>query len=197
MFKKVSVLLLCFISIQSCTFAATLKVIVKSLEAFSSASPSQTLKLITEKDYPFKNNEILKKNTILTGEVIEIVPPKIGKRDAYFYCKLTSYTDASQGSEPVMIDNENAVIKVKPYKEFDMKENSINAGVTVAGLFVDHIAYPINFARGVISPYEDKSRLASGAKKMYDKSVFSYISKGQEMIIRPDDKLMLIINYNK
>ena len=84
------------------------------------------------------------------------------------------------------------------YTPIDKKDVALSAGTTVAGFFVDYITLPLNFARGVIEqPYEDTSRLKSGAKMMYEKSPLSFISKGEEMNLSEGDKLTLIFKYPK
>ena len=161
--------------ISSYALAETAKIVVKSLNDFSSQNPSTHIAVQVEDNYKMPNGEILPKGIIFNGEVIDIVQPKRGKRDGYIYYKLTEYKYNNSGF--IKIKNENLIAKVKEYSE--------------------HISYPINFARGVISPYEDTSRLKSGLKKTYEKSMFSYISKGDCMEFKNGDKIILIFKYHE
>lgn len=193
--KILSATVLFVTMISSYALAETAKIVVKSLNDFSSQNPSTHIAVQVEDNYKMPNGEILPKGIIFNGEVIDIIQPKRGKRDGYIYYKLTEYKYNNSGF--IKIKNENLIAKVKEYSELDLKETAISAGTSVAGLFVEHISYPINFARGVISPYEDTSRLKSGLKKTYEKSMFSYISKGDCMEFKNGDKIILIFKYHE
>lgn len=193
--KRCMLVFVCIIFLQTSVLADTFKFVVETMEPFSTANPSKTLRVKVVKDYVFDGTKKIEKDSIIDGNIALIVPPKKGKRDAFFYYQLTSYTSPSTKNTPIRIKNEKAIAKVSPFKEFDLKETSLSAGTTVAGLFVDNVAYPINFARGIIEPYDDKSRLASGFQHMYEKSFFSYASDGKDMVLNKGDKITLTIKY--
>lgn len=193
--KKLLILFLSLIFISPAALGKTFKMTAELLEPFNSANPPSTIKTRVMGDYIFNEKEAILDGTMFTGNVIVIVEPKRGKRDGYFYCRLTDYTKTANGANYTIPINNDLIVKVKLYKPFDKKEFAIDTTVSAAGLFVNYISFPVNFARGVIKPYGDKSRMASGVQKVYEKSFMSYISKGDTMHLNAGDKIILEFAY--
>lgn len=191
--KKILILFLSLILISPAAFGKTFKVTAELLEPFSSANPPMTIQTRVIGNYIFNEKEGILDGTIFIGDVVAIVEPKRGKRDGYFYCKLTECIKTINDTDCARPDN--LTVKIKLYKPFDKKEFAVDTTITAAGLFVNYINFPINFVRGVIKPYEDKSRMVSGVQKVYEKSFISYISKGDIMHLNTGDKVTLEFAY--
>lgn len=190
--KKLLISLVLSILIAPSAFAQNYKIIAEVMEPFSTEAPSTYFKAKTVQDYFFNNNEKLEQGSIITTKVTKIIHAKRAKRDAYFYVKLTKLQIPSL-NKTIKIENKNAIAKITRYKEFDKGKAAYSAGVSVAGLFVDNIAYPVNFIKGMMSPDEDSNRLKSGFKTMYKNSSLSYIEKGEDMILQRGDIIILNI----
>ena len=175
--------------------AATMKVVAETQENFSTANPSKNLSLLIDGDYDLPNGEYLPHETLISGTVVQVIAPKRGKRDAYAYMKIDGYKLANS-SVFHKIDNPNAIVKISKYKPLDIKMKSVDLGVTAAGFFVKNISYPINFVRGTVEGIQDgENPLVSGAKMTYEKSFFSYASKGSELEVPAGSKVIITITY--
>ena len=176
--------------------AATLKVVAETQETFSTANPTNHLILKVVGDYDLPNGEYLPCDTIIKGTVVQIVEPKRGKRDAYLYMKIDEFKLANSSTFH-KVDNPNAIVKISKYKPIDLKTKSVDVGVTAAGFFVKNISYPINFARGAVEGMEEGTNpIVSGAQMTYEKSFFSYISKGKPLEVPANSKVIITVNYS-
>lgn len=171
--------------------AKNFKMLVEIIDDVDINNPPKTVKTRLVQEKIFNENQKLEEGCIFEGKIVDVVEAKRGKRNEYFYYQITAYTCPSS-QQKISVTNENAVVKATAYKEIDKKEIAFSAGTTIAGLFVDHIAVPINFVRGAVEqPYENTSRVKSGAKKAYEKSFLSYFSKGKEMQLNNGTRLTL------
>ena len=184
--------LLFFTTLQS--YAKPIKMIAQTQNDFSSDRINENVTLKIDGDYEFIDGTYVLNGTVLKGKIVSVVEPKRGKRDGYAYMQLTSYE--SPKKEKVEIDNPNAVVKLSKYKPLDIKEKSIDLGASAAGLVVKNISYPINFVRGAVTAEEGENRIVSGAKMTYEKSFFSYASKGQVLNVPAGEKLTVTFKFD-
>lgn len=196
--KKILISLSCLVLLSNAALAAKFKLVVEVLEPFDSNNPPKTLTTRVIEEYQFNNGYRIEKGCMFEGEVTEIIQPKRGKRDGYFYYKPITYTRPSKDNEQMVIeDGLLTAVKAKYYKPLDKKEIAFDAAATTAGFFVHGISYPINFARGVIEPYDGKNRLTSGVQKVYEKSPLVYALKGESMKLMQGDIITLIFYYDR
>lgn len=189
--KKFFILFLTLILTSSFANAKSFKMLVEVIGDVDVNNPPKTVKTRLVQEKIFNENQTLEEGCIFEGKIVDVVEAKRGKRNEYFYYQITSLTRPST-AETITINNENAIVKATAYKELDKKEIAFSAGTTVAGLFVDHIAVPVNFVRGAIEqPYENTSRMKSGVRKAYEKSFLSFFSKGKEMQLENGTRLTL------
>ena len=177
------------------SFAETLNVQAQSMDDFTAANHKNTIKMKLLKDTQTPNGEILQRGAILEGKLIDIEFAKRGRRDGYLVVQITKYITPL--NMEISVDNPNAIAKVKRLKEIDLQDTALSTGATVAGFFVKNISYPINFTRGVISPYKGKNRLESGVQKAYEKSMLTYISAGDDINLSKGDNILLQFRYKK
>lgn len=176
-------------------FSASLKMEVATLKDFSTSRPNEKAVLAVSGNYKLSKEKYIPDGTVIKGDIIHVEEPKRGKRDGYAFMKITAFQ--IPGQTEFAVNNPNAIVKLSKYKPIDVVDKTLDLGASAAGFFVKNISYPINFARGVITADEGENRLKSGAKLTYEKSFFSYASKGKALDIPKGEKLILTINYKK
>lgn len=175
--------------------AETVKIKAEALGQFSTNKPATKLKIKTLDTYNLATGETIPVGAFFEGDIVNVGYAKRGKQNGYLMYKLDKYI-SPDCSKTIAINNKNAIGKVILYTPVEMQETALNVGTSVANHFVKNIAYPINFARGIIQPYEDKTRLESGVQKVYENSFLSYASKGKDIEFKSGDKIILIFTYN-
>ena len=193
--KKIFYLLVLFliIGVISDAEAKTIKMVAETQKQFSTKNLTENVSLKIVGDYELSTTQHIPAGLIIKGNVVKIVEPKRGKMGAVAYFKLNSYTMPSGATYTV--NNPNAVGKITAYKPLDIKSKSVDLGVSAAGLLVDHISYPINFVRGVATAAEGENKLKAGAELTYEKSMFSYFSKGKHIEVPAGEKLIVTFQY--
>jgi hypothetical protein len=192
--KKFAIYLMCaliFLCSSSEALAKRLNMTVELLEPFDMANPPNTLAVQTVGEHIFSTAEKIPSGTKIEGRVVKIVEPKRLKRDGYFYFEVTNLTRAERFFTP----KNELVVKAQKHKPMNKKELAISAGTTVAGLFVDNIAIPINFVRGAANASEEQNPLAAGAQNAYENSILGWTLKGNRMLLLAGDKLTLVFRY--
>lgn len=190
--------LVTFSLVSSDVSAKTLKMIAETVNDFSTLDKTKQVELKIVGDYKVSDNDYIPNGLRLKGEITEISPPKRGKRNAYAYMKIISYKLPNDVFFKKFTALQKFSVKLSVYKKLDIKDKSLDLGASAAGLFVENITYPINFVRGVVVAEEGENRLAAGAKMTYEKSMFSYFSKGKELILPAGSQLTVTfksVNY--
>ena len=186
-------LLICLLTVFILpAYSKTLKMTVVSQNNFS-AQTDEKVSLKIDGNYKLTEERYIYSGTVIYGEIVSVVDPKIGKRDGYVYVKVTKII-GHDGKE-YKVDNPNAVIKLSEYKPLDIKEKSIDVGTSAAGFVVKNISYPINFVRGVVTADEGENKISAGLDKAFDKSVFSYVKTGDELSAAAGTKLTVTLKY--
>jgi len=172
--------------------AKTIKMVGQSMQDFSTKNPTKNISVKIIGDYALANGKYVPNGLVINGEVIKIREPKRGKLPAIAYFQLKNYTINGKN---YTVKNPNAVGKITAYKSLDIKDKGIDLGVSAAGLLVENISYPINFMRGVATAEEGENRLKAGAELTYEKSMFSYLSKGKHIEVPAGEKLLVTFEY--
>ncbi len=171
-------------------FAKTIKVVAQTTNSFDPYDPPEVFYAKILEKVSVEENKVVPKGTI-RGNVVKVSTSKRGKRNGYLVIQISGFKE--EGANVFAPTRNDIRAKVTRYKKTDLKELGISSATSIAGLFVDHIAIPINFARGMITPYENKSRLKSGVQKAYEKSTLSYISKGEEIDLKTGELVVLTV----
>ena len=144
----------------------------------------------------FKSGLILDTNDIIEGIVTKSVEAKRGKRSGYII--IHPQILYSKGKS-LTIDNENLEAKVLAYSKSNWKEKGakagLSAGLTVGSHYVPGLSQIFYFSKGLINPYENKTRLESALTSVYENSPFVYIEKGEDLNIEIGDYLILKFYY--
>lgn len=195
--KKIFALFLFFIllSCPATVSAKTYKFVAQTMSDFSSDKPAKNIKVQIVGDYDLDNGEYLLNGTVFTADISKVKKETRGKRPAYALLKLNSI-QLPNNSEIKDISHLSLWVKMSAYKPIDIADKALDLGATAAGFAVENISYPINFVRGMIKPANPKdNRVVAGVKMTYEKSVFSYLSKGEPLVLPTGTKLILSIKH--
>ena len=167
--------------------AKNVKVKVISLSDIDKYSNTQSLRARVVEDTKLKNDVTLQKDAVLDSKMMEIVPPKRGKRNGYVIIQPVVYI---YGDYVIPIKDQELRAKVTYYTEPNYKKAATEAVIGVGASFVKGGKYIAHFSEGIIKPEEGESRLKSGFDNLYENSALSCIGKGKEMNIKKGDNLV-------
>ena len=143
-----------------------------------------------------KNNYGFYRDDIIEGTIVEYIEPKRAKRAAYI---IVAPKHVYRNNQKLSYNYNDIEIKVKKYSKKSFKEAGIKGGVTAGlragGIHIPGLSQIYYFSKGFLKPEKDKTRLASGARSVYENSPLSYIEKGKELCIEKGDSLALSIYY--
>lgn len=196
--KKFTQLFLALLLSTAVTYAAE-NVKVSPLEDFNTETPSKTI------DVKVLSNAELGKYTLLENdtihcEVLDISHATRGKRDASFVVKPVSITTIN--GENITIDEEwvggysKRVLSKEELKNLDKAELAVNATKSVGNFFVKGFGQGISFAQGVVENHGEKP-IRSGIKKVYKDSPLSYVEKGTELSLTPENTFYFVFKEVK
>ncbi len=171
---------------------------VLALEAFDTTNPSRTIEVKVAADAEL-GRYALYENNILRCEVINVVPPSRGKRNATFNVKLLSIItedSSAQIDENWIGEYSKTVLSKEELKNIDKGDLALSATKSVGNLFVKGFGQGISFAEGVVEN-GGKKPIRSGIKKVYKDSPLSYVEKGQELKINTGDIFYFVFKKNK
>jgi len=171
---------------------------VMSLEAFDTLNPAKTIDVKVVADAEL-GKYALYENNILHCEVINVVPPSRGKRNATFTVKLLSIIaedSTAEVDENWVGGYSKKVLSKEELKNIDKGDLVLSATKSVGNIFVKGFGQGISFAEGVVEN-GGKKPIRSGIKKVYKDSPFSYVEKGQELSIAKDDIFYLVFKEEK
>ena len=101
--KKIFLILLCLF-VQTLASQAATQVKVTSMQSFSTDKPTENLRVKVREDVLLGNYE-LKESSELNCEIIKIVDPKRGKRNAKFFYGKEHLSKRPQGDKsPTAVD---------------------------------------------------------------------------------------------
>lgn len=190
-FKFVCTLLSFFI-ISSAAFASD-RIHVSAVEEFNTTNPKPSLDVKVLED-SYLGAILLKEGDVIHCNVVKITNPKRGKRSASFVVCPISYT--TEENTKTIEQNyygkyaSKAVTK-EELRNIDAVKVGKKAAITVGNHFVKGVAPVASLAEGMIKN-EENNRLESGIKQVYKDSALSYIEKGADLTIEPEDKFYLI-----
>lgn len=127
---------------------------------------------------------MLEGGAIIHAYVIKISDPKRGKRNAYILIRLISYTVPSEGHRVMKFKNNRLEAKVTAYKKMDKKQATEKGAVSATGLVLPGFSPMYYFSKGCITSEEDENRITSGGKLAYKNSIFSFVEKGDNLVLK-------------
>lgn len=180
------------IQVSSCFAATHLKVV--AMDEFKTEAPAKEINVRVVEDATLGSYD-LGVNSVLHCEVLAIVDPKRGKRNASFFVKPISYTT---GNTTCIIEEE----MYGKYSKFVLSKEEIKkippttvikkAALTVGDYFVKGLSICYSFVEGVVKKEKDDNRFKSGVKNAYEESPLSLISEGEQLNIKIGDSFYLV-----
>ena len=189
--KKILLTLICLSQISACFAADYLK--VTAMEDFSTDSPKDTFNVRLREEGTLGKYE-LPTNSILHCQVLQVVDPKRGKRNAVFIVKPLTYT---QGAETLQIQEEmygkytTVVLSKEENKKLPYGKMIKNGALMVGSYFVKGLSIGVAFVEGVAKNEQD-NRLKSGVTNAYEESPISLVEKGEQLDIKTGDDFYFV-----
>lgn len=189
--KKILLTLICLSQISACFAADYLK--VTAMEDFSTDSPKETFNVRLREDGTLGKYE-LPTNSILHCQVLQIVDPKRGKRNAVFFVKPLTYI---QGDETLQIQEDmygkytTVVLSKEEIKKLPYWKMIKNGALMVGSYFVKGLSIGVAFVEGVAKNEQD-NRLKSGVTNAYEESPISLVEKGEQLDIKTGDDFYFV-----
>ena len=189
--KKILLTLICLSQISACFAADYLK--VTAMEDFSTDSPKETFNVRLREEGTLGKYE-LPTNSILHCQVLQIVDPKRGKRNAVFFVKPLTYT---QGDEILQIQEDmygkytTVVLSKEEIKKLPYWKMVKNGALMVGSYFVKGLSIGVAFVEGVAKNEQD-NRLKSGVTNAYEESPISLVEKGEQLDIKTGDDFYFV-----
>lgn len=190
--KKLCLVLTAMI-IGTAALAGTLK--VEALTPFTTVNPPSKIELKSVGEIQLTSKVKINEGDILTGTLVEIKDPKRLKRNATFKYEIQTITNA-QG-KTITIKENNIGKYVPPFK-LDKKEVAKDAVLTVGDHFVEGLSMGYHAIEGAVKSESGAgNRISSAVENVYDHSILSYASKGEEIVVNTGDIFGLKLNSEK
>ena len=189
--KKILLTLICLSQISACFAADYLK--VTAMEDFSTDSPKDTFNVRLREEGTLGKYELPTKS-ILHCQVLHVVDPKRGKRNAVFFVKPLTYT---QGNQTLKIQEEmygkytTVVLSKEEIKKLPYGKMIKNGALMVGSYFVKGLSIGVAFVEGVAKNEQD-NRLKSGVTNAYEESPISLVEKGKQLDIKTGDDFYFV-----
>lgn len=190
--KKIILTLIClFCQLSICYAANYLK--VTAMEDFNTGIPKDTFDVRIREDANL-GQYVLGVNSILHCQILQIVDPKRGKRDASFYVKPLTYTE---NGKKVNIEEEmygkytTVVLTKEEIKKLPYGKMVKNGALLVGSYFVKGLSIGVSFVEGFAKNEKD-NRFKSGVANAYEESPVSYVEKGEQLEIKTGDDFYFV-----
>ena len=189
--KILLIVLVLFLQISASYAATHLKVV--SMDEFKTEAPKKEIDVRIVEDSKLGSYD-LGVNSILHCEILAVVDPKRGKRNASFFVKPISYTT---GNTTCMIEEEmygkysKFVLSKEEIKKIPPSTVIKKTALTVGDYFVKGLSICYSFVEGVVKNEKD-NRFKSGVTNAYEESPLSLISEGEQLDIKVGDDFYLV-----
>lgn len=192
MMKKLFFIITCILLQVSAAYAAS-QLHVVAMDEFKTDKPSKNISVRVLEQSELGRYQI-GTNAVLNCQVLRIVDPKRGKRNATFFVKPVSYTE---GKEIISIEEEmygkysKFVLSKEELKKIPPFKVMKNAALMVGNYFVKGLSIAYHFGEGFVKNEKD-NRFKSGVTNVYEESPLSYIGEGEQLDIKVGDDFYLV-----
>lgn len=160
---------------------------VESLEYLSTENPPCELSVRFLDSITFDDDFRLYEGLIVKGKITDVKDPKRLKRDAKFSFIPISYINCS-GEEFIITNHYRA----KYTTQLDKGQLAKSAALGVGGYFVKGLSQGYSLVEGMVKNQEG-NRIKSGVVSVYKNSPLSYVEKGEDLVIEPNE--VFILNF--
>ncbi len=134
----------------------------------------------------------IEKDSIITGEIVKIVPPRRLERDAFIVFKPKKYTIPSENNKEVDILTSKKV-KLRNKRKLDKKDLAANTFGTALSCFppFTFIVPFAQFGMGIVKHKENEHPFRGGFRYLIESWPFCYLLKGDAMVLVSGTKMQL------
>lgn len=177
--KKLLFVLTAMLITSSFCFAEDMKVM--ALNDFSTDKPSEIRVKVLE-TMTLDEGVVIPEGSVVTGNMVDVIPAKRLKRDAQFSFQPLSYTTPQNERYTI-----NKVYKGKfsPKFELDKAKLAKSAVLSVGNHLMTGFSTGVHAVKGAIDN-EQGNRLVSSVNNVYEHSFLSYIEKGGATCIKAE-----------
>ncbi len=176
--------------IGTSALAETLK--VEAITPFTTTNPPKSIQVRSIGEIQLTKNIKINTGDVLTGSLIDIKDPKRLKRNATFKFQIKTVTNSNGVTQKV---KENNVAKYVPAFKLDKVETAKSAALSVGNHFVEGLSMGYRAVEGAVKSENGAgNRITSAVENVYEHSVLSYASKGEEVEINTGDIFGLKLN---
>ncbi len=170
----------CFLIVLSGIFNLVLAqtVEVEALSTFSTAKPPASIVVKLMEPVTLPDGYSLKAGDVIHGNLVNVVSPKRLKRDATFSFKPNFY----MGSDGNTHDIKSRVV-AKYKAPLNKKQLAKSTALGVGNFFVSGLSMGVAAVDGAVNN-KGENRAKSSAKSVYKASPFSYVERGEDLVIR-------------
>ncbi len=174
------IITLTILFVTACTaFAEDMKVM--ALSDFSTAAPKEIQVKVLQTMLLDEDIKI-EAGSIVTGDMIDVIPAKRLKRDATFSFMPTSFKTPNNERYKI---NKKYIGKFSPKFELDKGELAKNAALSIGDMFMSGLSTGFYAVQGAVKD-EKGNRLFSAVNNVYKNSFFSYVEKGGDTYIKAE-----------
>lgn len=189
--KKLILLCALLLHISSCFAADYLK--VTAMEDFSTENPKETFDARVREDAVIGRYNI-GVNSVVHCQVLKVIDPRRGKRNALFFVKPLTYTQdgvVNNIEEEMYGKYTTVVLSKEELKQLPYLKMAKNGALMVGNFFVKGLSICVSFVEGFAKNEKD-NRLKSGITNAYEESPISYVEKGDELDIKVGDDFYFV-----
>ena len=182
---KKFLILFAFISVFVCqpVFAETIR--VQALEDFTTENPLGYMSVKAMDDLVLDEDLIIKSESIIKGKIVDVKSPKRLKRNANFKFIPLSYKE--ENGKVIEI---NGYYPAKYTTKLNKGELAKSAALSVGNYFVKGLSMGYSAIEGAVKNEKD-NRFKSSVNAVYEDSPFSFVEKGQDIVIAKDQLFLL------
>ncbi|MFR1672125.1 MAG: hypothetical protein ACLSWI_04190 [Candidatus Gastranaerophilaceae bacterium] len=158
---------------------------VQAMEGFSTENPPSTISVRVIDELVLDENITLNQGDILKGKIVDVQDPKRLKRDATFSFVPYEYKDRFGNVHTIKED-----YTAKYTTKFNKGEAAKSAALSVGNYFVKGLSMGYNAIEGAVKNEKD-NRLKSSVNAVYESSPFSYVEKGEYIVIEKYQNFLL------
>lgn len=158
---------------------------VQALDEFSTENPPSSMSVKVLEDLNLDDELIFHNGYIINGKIVDVEDPKRLKRNATFTFVPIEYTDLSGQTRSI-----TGYFPAKYTTKLNKGELAKSAALGVGSYFVKGLSLGYSAVEGAIKNEKD-NRFKSSVNAVYEDSPFSYVEKGQEIIISKEQVFLL------
>ena len=177
--KKLFITFTIFFATACIAFAEDMKVM--ALTDFSTAAPRE-IQVKVLQSMQLDEGVNIQAGSIVTGNMIDVIPAKRLKRDATFSFMPTSFNTPNNERYKI---NKKYIGKFSPKFELDKGELAKSAALSIGDMFLSGLSTGFYAVQGAVKD-EKGNRLFSAVNNVYKNSFFSYVEKGGDTCIKAE-----------